>query len=115
MSVLLRHTGGAIAYVDASWRDTRLQTGLEICGTAGLYRVLELDAVGIVRTHRIGCVARQIGGCAGHIERELEASIGRTETGPSGPTSTIPDRRFGAMAARKRAVKNRLFCYTLEI
>jgi predicted dehydrogenase len=39
VSVLLRHTGGAIAYIDASWRDKRLQTGLEICGTAGLYRV----------------------------------------------------------------------------
>jgi UDP-N-acetylglucosamine 3-dehydrogenase len=38
-SLTIRHRGGTISYIDASWRNATFTTHLEMCGTRGFYRV----------------------------------------------------------------------------
>jgi UDP-N-acetylglucosamine 3-dehydrogenase len=45
-SVTIRHQGGTISYIDASWRNATFATSLEISGTEGFYRVEGSGAAG---------------------------------------------------------------------
>lgn len=47
-TILMRHRSGAFSTIETSWRDRTFSTSLELCGTAGLYRVPEPGAAGLV-------------------------------------------------------------------
>jgi len=97
-SIVLRHECGAIAYVDTSWRDSRLMSGLEVCGTNGLYRVSASSDTGlqVVRSEQevpasyLPTGVSDVPPCDDPYRMELEAAMAWFDGGPE-PRAVLAD------------------------
>ena len=93
-SVTIRHAGGAISYIDSSWREDGFSTRLEISGTEGLYTVEGSGSAGFEPTRAASSSYLPPGAQAPSVQDpyalELRAAIAWFRGGPP-PLATVAE------------------------